>query len=245
MFLFVNFLYIFLNQLSKILILLFGIVWAQQSDFELITEEFNDSDLRTFIESKSFSFSPHFSMINNTQVSKITVALETKQSIHLQHNIYQKRNTEFIPVFSGSILITHNLLIYGGLSQFNSNGQNIQFLNSGVGLMSEKDFPYPWNFSISLNRLEGPTQFSIRAVSMQFKMIIQKLNFPFQIGMGKEMYTSRFFQLNDNFPSTLEGEINYVLFGKQFDRSQWCIVPQLRLHPKILGTSLKLIYKLG
>ena len=227
------------------MILFFGIVWAQQSDFELITEEYNDSDLRSFIESKSFNFSSHFSMINNTQISKITLALETKQSIYLQHNIYQKNSTEFIPVFSGSIFITHNLLIYGGLSQFNSNGQNIQFLNSGIGLMSEKDFPYPWNFSISLNRLEGPRQFSIRTVSMQFKMLIQKFDFPFQIGIGKEMYTSRFFQLNDNFPSRLEGEINYVLLGKQFDRGQWCIVPQLRLHPKMLGTSLKINYKLG
>ena len=68
-----------------------------------------------------------------------------------------------------------------------------------------------------------------------------------QVGMGKEMYSARFFsdETKTLFPNGMEGEINYILLGMHFQRNSIGIIPQIQFHPGLIGMSVRMVWGIG
>ena len=93
--------------------------------------------------------------------------------------------------------------------------------------------------------LSGPRDFSLRSVSLTMAILIQAADHQIQIGLGKEMYSAKFFLEDANFPTAMKGEINYILLGMNFERDSIGIFPQIRFHPRLIGTSVRMTWGIG
>jgi len=77
--------------------------------------------------------------------------------------------------------------------------------------------------------------------------LIQVADHKIQIGLGKEMYSARFFleEAKILFPNGMKGENNYILLGMYFERNSVGIIPQIRFHPGLIGTSIRMTLGIG
>ena len=87
----------------------------------------------------------------------------------------------------------------------------------------------------------------MRSVSLNIVTLIQVADHQIQVGLGKEMYSARFFleEAKILFPNGMKGEINYILLGVHFERNSIGIIPQIRFHPGLIGTSIRMIWGIG
>ena len=135
----------------------------------------------------------------------------------------------------------------GRLSQFYSDENIVHSHNYGIALTSEEDVAYPWQSSVIFCNLKGPQDFALRSVSLTMVTLIQVADHQIQVGLGKEMYSARFFLEEEKilFPNGMKGEINYISLGMHFERNSIGIIPQIQLHPGLIGASVRMTWGIG
>ena len=135
----------------------------------------------------------------------------------------------------------------GRLSQFYSGKNIVQSNNYGIALVSGEDATYPWQTSIVFCSLKGPQKFALRDISLSMATLVQVADHQIQVGVGKEMYSARFFFEDANilFPNGMKGEINYILLGMHLNRKSIRITPQIRFNPRLIKTSIRMTWGIG
>jgi hypothetical protein len=235
-----------INILKKwtVFLMFFNFGISQWAAFDIQQEAYSSVDLRTFIESTTFGLSANPAYMLSSE-KRVNVGMGFSRNILLHSNRYQNQFSGWFPKFSVDVFITNNLYLIGRLSQFYSNEDIIQFHNYGFALTSGEDDSYPWQSSVVFCNLAGPRDFALRSVSLKMITRIQMIGHQVQMGIGKEMYSTTFYINDVNFPSKMKGEINYLLLGMQFERNLFRIMPQIRLHPRLIGTSVRMTWGIG
>ena len=211
-----------------------------------VKDSFTSTDLRTFIESTTFGLSPNPSIIPFHK-NRVYVGIELSNNALLNSSIDQNRLSGWIPKFSADVFITNNLYFVGRISQFYSDENIVHSHNYGIALKSGEDVAYPWYASVVFCNLTGPQDFALRSVSLTMGTLKQLADHQIQVGMGKEMYSARFFsdETKTLFPNGMEGEINYILLGMHFQRNSIGIIPQIQFHPGLIGVSVRVVWGIG
>ena len=218
-----------------LLIVFFTFGFSQWADVD-VEDSFTSTGLRIFIESTTFGLSPNPLLISFP-----------KNRVYVGVGLSQNQLFGWAPKFSADIFITNNLYFMGRLSQFYSDENIIHSHNYGIALTSEEDVVYPWQTSVVFCNLTGPQDFALRSVSLTMVTLIQVADLPIQVGLGKEMYSARFFleEAKILFPNGMKGEINYILLGVHFERNSIGIIPQIRFHPGLIGMSVRMTWGIG
>ena len=229
-----------------VLSLLFFTFGFSQWAYVDVKDSFTSTDLRTFIESTTFGLSPNPSIISIDK-NRVYIGVELSNNALLNSRIDQNRLSGWIPKFSADVFITNNLYFVGRLSQFYSDENIVHSHNYGIALKSGEDVAYPWYTSVVFCNLTGPKDFALRSVSLTMGTLIQLADHQIQVGLGKEMYSARFFsdETKTLFPNGMEGEINYILLGMPFQRNSVGIIPQIQFHPGLIGVSVRMIWGIG
>ena len=229
-----------------VLSLLFFTLGFSQWAYVDVKDSFTSTDLRTFIESTTFGLSPNPSIISIDK-NRVYIGVELSNNALLNSRIDQNRLSGWIPKFSADVFITNNLYFVGRLSQFYSDENIVHSHNYGIALKSGEDVAYPWYTSVVFCNLTGPKDFALRSVSLTMGTLIQLADHQIQVGLGKEMYSARFFsdETKTLFPNGMEGEINYISLGMHFQRNSVGIIPQIQFHPGLIGVSVRMIWGIG
>ena len=135
----------------------------------------------------------------------------------------------------------------GRLSQFYSGKDIVQSHNYGIALVFGEDSTYPWQTSVVFCSLKGPQNFALRDISLSMATQVQVADHQIQVGVGKEMYSARFFFEDANilFPNGMKGEINYILLGMSLNRNSIRITPQIRFNPGLIKASIRMAWGIG
>ena len=218
-----------------LLLVFFTFGFSQWADVD-VEDSFTSTGLKIFIESTTFGLSPNPSLISFP-----------KNRVYVGVGLSQNQFSGWVPKFSTDVFITNNLYFMGRLSQFYSDKNIVHSHNYGIALTSGEDVVYPWQTSIVFCNLTGPQDFALRSVSLTIVSLIQVADHKIQIGLGKEMYSARFFleEAKILFPNGMKGENNYILLGMYFGRNSIGIIPQIRFHPGLIGTSIRMIWGIG
>ena len=218
-----------------LLLVFFTFGFSQWADVD-VEDSFTSTGLRIFIESTTFGLSPNPSLISFP-----------KNRVYVGVGLSQNQFSGWVPKFSTDVFITKNLYFMGRLSQFYSDENIVHSHNYGFALTSREDIVYPWQTSIVFCNLTGPQDFSLRSVSLTMVTQIKVADHQIQIGLGKEMYSAKFFleEAKTLFPNGMKGENNYILLGMYFERNSVGIIPQIRFHPGLIGTSIRMIWGIG
>ena len=218
-----------------LLLVFFTFGFSQWADVD-VEDSFTSTGLRIFIESTTFGLSPNPSLISFP-----------KNRVYVGVGLSQNQLSGWVPKFSTDVFITKNLYFMGRLSQFYSDENIVHSHNYGIALTSGEDVVYPWQTSVVFCNLTGPQDFALRFVSLTMVTLIQVADHQIQVGLGKEMYTARFFieEAKILFPNGMKGEINYLLLGMSFERNSIRIIPQIQLYPGLIGTSFKMSWGIG
>lgn len=219
------------------LLFLFNISFSQWAGYDISQVEYSSSDLRTFIESTAFGLSANPFLILSPE-KRVYVGATISKNALVRSNTYQHQLSGLVPKFSADVFITNNLYFIGGLSQFYTNNDIVHSHNYGIALTSGEDAFYPWQTSVVFFRLTGPKDLTLRTVSLNLSTVTQVMNYQIQAGLGKEMYSATFFLNDVNFPTGMKGEINYLLLGIELEKGSFGIVPQIRVHPGLIGVSV-------
>ncbi len=225
-------------------LMFFTFGFSQWAGYDVHQEEYSSTDLRIFIEGKTFELSANPSIIISPE-NRVYVGIGLSNNTLLRPNMYQKQLSGWVPNFSADIFITNNLYFVGRISQFYSEEDIVHSHNFGFALKSGDDVSYPWQTSVVFCNLSGPQDFALRSVSLTMAILIQAAGHQIQIGLGKEMYSAKFFLEDANFPTAMKGGINYILLGMNFKRDSIRIVPQIRFHPMLIGTSIRVTWGIG
>ena len=219
--------------------------FSQWADVD-VEDSFTSTDLKIFIESTTLGFSPNPSLISFPK-NRGYVGIGLSQNTLLNSSIYQNQLSGWVPKISADFFITNNLYFIGRFSQFYSDENIVHSHNYGIALTSGEDVAYPWQSSVVFCNLKGPQDFALRFVSLTMVTLIQVADHQIQVGLGKEMYSARFFleEAKIIFPNRMKGEINYILLGMHFERNSIGIIPQIQLHPGMIGASVRMTWGIG
>ena len=216
--------------------------WAEVD----VRDSFTSTDIKIFVESTTFGLS-----LNPLPVSfsknRVYVGVGLSNNVLFNSNIYQNKLSGWVPKFSADVFITNNLYFMGRLSQFYSGKDIVHSHNYGIALISGEDATSPWQSSVVFCNLKGPQDFGLRSISLSIATLVQVSDHQIQIGLGKEMYSARFF-LEDAkilFPNGMKGEINYILLGMHLKRNSIGIIPQIRFNPGLIRTSIRITWGIG
>lgn len=220
------------------LLLCLNLCFAQWVDYNLDQEVYSQHDVQRFVEGAAFTLSEIPSNLISPD-RRIHISIGLSKHLWSQTGIYQSQLSSMVPKFSAALFLTHNLTFIGGVSQFHSGNQNIQIQSYGLALRANEETSYPLQTSAVFCRLAGPKDLSLRTVSLNLSSKFNIVGFEFQLGIGKEMYSATFLLDNSNFPSEMKGELNYFLIGMLFKKNTYGFIPQLRLHPDLIGISLR------
>ncbi len=227
-----------------VLFMFFTFGFSQWAGYDVHQEEYSSTDLRIFIEGKTFGLSANPALIISPK-NRAYVGIGLSKNTLFRPNTYQKQLSGWVPNFSADIFITNNLYFIGRISQFYSEEDIVHSHNFGFALKSGDDVSYPWQTSVVFCNLSGPQDFALRSVSLTMAILIQAADHQIQIGIGKEMYSAKIFLEDANFPTAMKGEINYILLGMNFERDSIGIFPQIRFHPRLIGTSVRMTWGIG
>ena len=218
-----------------LLFVFFTFGFSQWADVD-VEDSFTSTGLKIFIESTTFGLSPNPSLISFP-----------KNRVYVGVGLSQNQFSGWVPKFSTDVFITKNLYFMGRLSQFYSDENIVHSHNYGIALTSGEDVVYPWQTSVVFCNLTGPQDFALRSVSLTMVTLIKVVDHQIQIGLGKEMYSARFFleEAKMLFPNGMKGENNYILLGMYFERNSVGIIPQIRFHPGLIGTSIRMTWGIG
>ena len=218
-----------------LLLVFFTFGFSQWADVD-VEDSFTSTGLRIFIESTTFGLSPNPSLISFP-----------KNRVYVGVGLSQNQLSGWVPKFSTDVFITKNLYFMGRLSQFYSDENIVHSHNYGIALTSGEDVGYSWQTSVVFCNLTGPQDFALRSISLTMVTLIQVADHQIQVGLGKEMYSARFFleEAKIIFPNRMKGEINYILLGMHFERNSIGIIPQIQLHPGLIGASVRMTWGIG
>ena len=216
--------------------------WAEVD----VRDSFTSTDIKIFVESTTFGLSPNPSLIFFSK-NRVFVGVGLSNNLLLNSSIYQNQFSGWVPKFSADIFITNNLYFMGRLSQFYSGKDIVHSHNYGIALTSGEDTTYPWQTSVVFCNLKGPQDFALRDISLSMATLVQVADHQIQVGLGKEMYSARFFFEDANilFPNGMKGEINYILLGMHLKRSSIGIIPQIRFNPGLIRASFRMTWGIG
>ena len=219
-----------------LLLVFFTFGFSQWAGYNIHQEEYSSTSLRIFIEGKTFGLSSNPSLISFS-----------KNRVYVGVGLSQNQLSGWAPKFSADIFITNNIYFIGRLSQFYSDENIVHSHNYGIALTSGEDVGYSWQSSVVFCNLTGPQDFALRSVSLNMVILIQVADHPIQVGLGKEMYSARFFleEAKTLFPNGMKGEINYLLLGVHFERNSIGIIPQIQFHPGLIGASVRMTWGIG
>jgi len=220
------------------LLLCLNFCFAHWVDYNLDVEVYSQPDVRRFVEGAAFTISEIPSNLLSPD-NRIHISVGLSKRLWSQNGIYQRQLSRMAPKFSAALFLTHNLTFIGGISQFHSDKQNIQIQSYGLALRTNEDTSYPLQTSAVFCRLAGPKDLNQRTVSLNLSSKLNIMGFEFQYGIGKEMYSATFLIDDSDFPSEMKGEINYFLIGMLIKNNKYGFISQLRLHPDLIGISLR------
>jgi hypothetical protein len=228
-----------------LLLVFFTFGFSQWAEVD-VRDSFTSTDIKTFVESTTFGLSPNPSLISFSK-KRVYVGVGLSNNIFLNPSIYQNQLSGWVPKFSADIFITNNLYFMGRLSQFYSGKDIVQSHNYGIALVSGGYSTYPWQTSVVFCSLKGPQDFALRDISLSMATLVQVADHQIQVGVGKEMYSARFFFEDANilFPNGIKGEINYILLGMHLNRNSIRITPQIRFNPGLIKASIRMAWGIG
>ena len=228
-----------------LLLVFFTFGFSQWAEVD-VRDSFTSTDIKIFVESTTFGLSPNPSLIFFSK-NRVFVGVGLSNNLLLNSSIYQNQFSGWVPKFSADIFITNNLYFMGRLSQFYSGKDIVHSHNYGIALTSGEDTTYPWQTSVVFCNLKGPQDFALRDISLSMATLVQVADHQIQVGLGKEMYSARFFFEDANilFPNGMKGEINYILLGMHLKRSSIGIIPQIRFNPGLIRASFRMTWGIG
>ena len=228
-----------------LLLVFFTFGFSQWAEVD-VRDSFTSTDIKIFIENTTFGLSPNPSLIFFSK-NRVFVGVGLSNNLLLNSSIYQNQFSGWVPKFSADIFITNNLYFMGRLSQFYSGKDIVHSHNYGIALTSGEDTTYPWQTSVVFCNLKGPQDFALRDISLSMATLVQVADHQIQVGLGKEMYSARFFFEDANilFPNGMKGEINYILLGMHLKRSSIGIIPQIRFNPGLIRASFRMTWGIG
>ncbi|MCS5640554.1 MAG: hypothetical protein NZ709_03505, partial [Candidatus Marinimicrobia bacterium] len=144
-----------------LLLVFFTFGFSQWADVD-VEDSFTSTDLRIFIESTTFGFSPNPSLISFP-----------KNRVYVGVGLSQNQLSGWVPKFSADFFITNNFYFIGRFSQFYSDENIVHSHNYGIALTSGEDIVYPWQTSVVFCNLTGPQDFALRSVSLTMVTLIQ------------------------------------------------------------------------
>ena len=228
-----------------LLLVFFTFGFSQWAEVD-VRDTFTSTDIKIFVESTTFGLSPNPSLISFSK-TRVYVGVGLSNNLLLNSSIYQNQFSGWVPKFSADIFITNNLYFMGRLSQYYSGKDIVHSHNYGIALISGEDATYPWQTSVVFCDLKGPKDFALRDISLSMATLVQIADHQIQVGLGKEMYSARFFFEDANilFPNGMKGEINYILLGMHLKRSSIGIIPQIRFNPGLIRASFRMTWGIG
>ena len=202
-----------------VLFMFFTFGFSQWAGYDVHQEEYSSTDLRIFIEGKTFGLSANPALTISPE-NRAYVGIGLSNNTLFRPNTYQKQLSGWVPNFSADIFITNNLYFIGRISQFYSEEDIVHSHNFGFALKSGEDVSYPWQTSVVFcNNCNGTGRY-MRIVQLGPGMIQQMLqNCDKCGGRGKTI--------------------------KNFERDSIGIFPQIRFHPRLIGTSVRMTWGIG
>ena len=219
------------------IIFLFNFCFCQWEGYDIKNISYNSSEFHSFIEGKVFNLSLNPQFFHNTK-ERVIIGFGLSNNFLFDHNYYREKLSGLFPKILANIFVTKNFIFHGSLSQFYISNEVIQSVNWGATIISVNSFYSPIHTSAIFCNLSGARDLSINSVSFLCASYFYLLNREIQIGLGKEMYTSRILNNSLEIPNYLKSETNFLLLGIEINKNPITITSNVRIGSDLVGFSI-------
>jgi hypothetical protein len=146
------------------------------------------------------------------------------------------------PTLHGSFLVSDNLNLNGSISGLHSGKELVQVSGYGFDLMLTKEDSNSTAFSMNFAYLDGPSNFRCRTIHSSIVRKVDTQFVPINYGFGVNLYSAHISVVSeDEIPSTIEGQTNYVFIGINWPINRWKVGTKIHFHPNTVFFSFDLL----
>ena len=146
----------------------------------------------------------------------------------------EKYNGDFwiYPNLNFGIKVTRNLFVTGKLFGFSTDEESPQVLGAGLQYAFGDKDTLNWVTSIQRTDLKGLNHFRLTSITVDIRKWVDWHFIAFRLGIGSNFYKETSYYSVPDFPSKLEGQINYVGIDALMRYSILNVGIGSRFHPK-------------
>ncbi len=146
------------------------------------------------------------------------------------------------PSLNGSYIVSDNLNLNGSISGFNSGKNMVQVSSYGFDLMLNKEGKNSTDLSMNFGYLDGPSNFRCRTIHSRIIKKVETRFVPINFGFGVNLFSAHISLVSeDEIPSTIEGQTNFVFIGFNWPINRWMVGTQIHFHPNTVFFSFDVL----